>query len=240
VKLETENTMNTNPLDQIALPRAGWLRASEARIDGQVVEVTANMQGRLNRVLVAEAQLVQKGELLVELDHRELDRKIDAAAAELDPALVASLAAGGCPVPASGQRPGVFSRVELPASPRVIRARARYLHARINRLNAEVRAPVAGRVIARGVQPREYIALSQPLVSILESDDLWVLAHFGPHVFGRLRVGQRATVRAGGRLLAAKVTALVGPRDPALLEFIARPVMALRPGMLAAVAVDAS
>lgn len=231
--------MNANALDQIDVSRPGWLRASEARIDGQVVEVTPNMHGRIEQVLVAEDQLVEKGDLLVELDHRELDRKLDAAAAELERALVATLAAGVGPVPASGQRPGVLSRVELPPSPQTTRARARYLHARMNRLNAEVRAPVAGRVIARSVQPREYTALSQPLVSILESDDLWVLVHFGPDVFSRLRVGQRATVRAGGRLLAAKVTALVGPRDPALLEFIARPVMALRPGMLAAVAVDA-
>jgi multidrug resistance efflux pump len=219
--------------------RQGWLKAVEARIDGQVVEVTASMHGRVDRVLVVEDQLVEKGDLLVELDHRELDRSLDAAAAELERALVASLPAGGWPVPASGQRPGVLSRLELPASPQVTRARARYLQARMNRLNAEMRAPVAGRVIARGVRLREYTALSQPLVSILESDDLWVLAHFEPQVFGRLNVGQRATVSAGGRLLAAKVTALVGPRDPALLEFIARPVMALRPGMLAAVAVHA-
>ncbi len=220
--------------------RQGWLNAVEARIDGQVVEVTASMHGRVDRVLVVEDQLVQKGDLMVELDHRELDRSIDAATAELERALVASLPAGGWPVPASGHRPSVLSRLELPASPQVTRARARHLHARMNRLNAEVRAPVAGRVIARRAQPREYTALSQPLVSILESDDLWVLAHFGPDVFGRLRVGQRATVRAGGRLLAAKVTALVGPQDPALLEFIARPVMALRPGALATVAVHAA
>ncbi len=219
--------------------RQGWLRAMEARIDGQVVEVTASMHGRVDRVLISEDQLVEKGDLLVELDHRELDRRIDTAAAELERALVASLAAGGLPVPVSGQRPGVLSRLELPASPQVTRARARYLTARMNRLNAEMRAPVAGRVIARSVRLREHTALSQPLVSILESDDLWVLAHFEPQVFGRLSVGQRATVRAGGRLLAAKVTALVGPRDPALLEFIARPVMALRPGMLAGVAVHA-
>jgi len=65
-----------------------WLRAVETRIDGQVVEVTASMYGRVERVLITENQLVEKGDLLVEFDHRELDGRVEAAAAELDRAVV--------------------------------------------------------------------------------------------------------------------------------------------------------
>jgi hypothetical protein len=54
----------------------------------------------------------------------------------------------------------------------------------------------------------------------------------------RLRVGQPASVRAGGRFFAARVAGLSGREEPALLEFIARPVVALRPGTIAAAAVD--
>jgi hypothetical protein len=74
---------------------------------------------------------------------------------------------------------------------------------------------------------------------ILDSDDLWVLARFGRQDFDRLRIGQPASVRAGGRLFAARLAGLSGRAEPALLEFIARPVVALRPGTIAAAAVDA-
>jgi len=195
--------------------RRPWLRAVEARIEGQVVQVTASMHGLVDRVLITEDQLVEKGDLLVELDHRELDRKVEATAVELE------------------------RMVEFASSPEVSRARGRYLHARQNRLSADVRAPVAGRVLARNVQPREYTAVAQRLVSILDSDDLWVLARFGVQDFDRLRLGQSASVTAGGRLFAARVSGLVAPDEPALLEFIARPVVALRPEMIAVAAVAA-
>jgi multidrug resistance efflux pump len=89
------------------------------------------------------------------------------------------------------------------------------------------------------VQPRDYAALAQRLVSVLDSDDLWVLARFGAQDFDRLHLGQPASVTAGGRLFAARVSGLVAPDEPALLEFIARPVVALRPGMMAVAAVSA-
>jgi multidrug resistance efflux pump len=129
--------------------------------------------------------------------------------------------------------------VEFASSADLSRARGRYLQARLNRLNAEVRAPVAGRVLARKVQPSEYTALAQTLVLILDSNDFWVLARFAAQDFERLRVGQPASVSAGGRAFAARVAGLVGPEEPALLEFIARPVRVLRPGMIVAAAVAA-
>jgi len=219
--------------------RPGWLKAVEARIDGQVVEVTASMHGRVDRVPITEDQLVEKGDLLVELDHHELDRRAEQAAADLDRALIESMAANG-PSGAAGRREQVvLSRVEFASSTDLLRARGRYLQARLNRLNAEVRAPVAGRVLARKVQPREYTALAQTLVLILDSNDFWVLARFAGQDFERLRVGQPASVSAGGRAFAARVAGLVGPEEPALLEFIARPVRVLRPGMIVAAAVAA-
>ena len=236
--------MNANGSARPVPSRPHWVRAVETRIDGQVVEVTASMYGRVQRVLITENQLVEKGDLLVELDHRELDGRVEAAVAELDRAVVESMAVYGGPGTAGWQKTDLqktdlLSRVEFAASPQVSRARGRCLLARLNRLNADVRAPVAGRVLARKVQPDEYPALAQTLVSILDSDDLWVLARFSVQDFDRLRVGQSASVSAGGRVFAARVSGLVGPEEPALLEFIARPVMALRPGMIAKAAVAA-
>src|SRR5258708_29706614 len=73
----------TNGSAQSVSPRPRWLRASQARVDGQVVEVTANIYGRVGCVLTSEDQIVEKGDVLVELDHRQLDRNLEAAAIEL-------------------------------------------------------------------------------------------------------------------------------------------------------------
>ncbi len=90
-----EKIMKANGSAQSVSPRSRWLRASQARVDGQVVEVTANIYGRVGCVLTSEDQIVEKGDVLVELDHRQLDRNLEAAAIELKLAVAASMTACG-------------------------------------------------------------------------------------------------------------------------------------------------
>jgi multidrug resistance efflux pump len=208
---------------------ARWLQSTEARIEGQVVEVTAGAYGCVDRIAVAAGGLVERGELLVELDHRQLDRNVAAATAEMARALET----------AHPHEPAILARVEIPPTAEVTQARKRLMLARLQRMNAEVRAPVAGRVLAVRARQREYLDVAQPLLTLLESDYLWVLARFVAPDFARLRLGQSATVSAGGRLYAARISGLIGPEEPVLFEFIARPVVAVRPGMPAAVSVAA-
>ena len=218
--------MNANALARAIPSLPSVVSAIEARVDGEIAQVRADMNGVVERVLVAKGQLVQKDDLLVELDHRELDERIAAAAAALDRAL-------------TNRNPGdVSARFEVPASIKVHRARAAYMRARVNRLEAEVRAPVAGRVLRGSVLPGGHVGVSEPLVSILEGNLMWVLARFMPSEFAHLRLGQHATVRAGGHLVSARVEGLVAQVDPVLLEFVGRPDVALRPGMTAEVTVE--
>jgi multidrug resistance efflux pump len=219
--------MNANAFARAIPSRPSLVSAIEARVGGEIVQVRADMNGMVERVLVAKGQLVQKDDLLVELDHRELDERIAAAAAALDRAL-------------TKRNPGDVSsaRVEVPASIEVYRARAAYMRARVNRLEAEVRAPVAGRVLRGSVLPGGHVGVSEALVSILEGNLMWVLARFIPSDFARLRLGQHATVRAGGHLVSARVDGIVAQVDPVLFEFIGRPDLALRPGMRAEVTVE--
>jgi hypothetical protein len=57
--------------------------------------------------------------------------------------------------------------------------------------------------------------------------------------FGALGSAPRSSRKTDRQIIAARVAGVVGPEEPALLEFIARPVEALRPGMIAATAVAA-
>jgi multidrug resistance efflux pump len=102
-----------------------------------------------------------------------------------------------------------------------------------------VRAPTSGRVSAHHLVPGEWASFGQPVLTLVEDDDVWVLARFRAADFARLRIGQSAVVGSGGRLLAARISAL-GPDDlTAVLDFVVRPV-ALPPGMNASVLVIAS
>ncbi|HWE25443.1 MAG TPA: HlyD family efflux transporter periplasmic adaptor subunit [Myxococcales bacterium] len=156
-----------------------WISALEARVDGRVVDVTATSSGRIARILVAEGELVEEGETLLELGDV------------------------------------VFAGT---------------------RVRVAIRAPTKGRILTRHLVPGDQASFGQPLLTVVEDDDVWVLARFDAAGFERLRLGQSALVRSGGRLFAAKVCAL-GPDDLiALLDFVLRPV-ALRPGMIASAVV---
>jgi multidrug resistance efflux pump len=233
--------MKANAFARAISWRPGRVAAVEAQIDGEVVHVRAEMNGVVERVLVAKGQLVEKDDLLVELGHRELDRRIALAAAALDLALAKSKARAPKTTLAARSRGGVSAPVELPASIEVHRARAAYMKARVNRLETEIRAPVAGRVLGRSVLAGAYVGVSEPLVSILERNTMWVLARFAPSEFACLRLGQQATVRVGGHTVSARVEGMVAQQDPVLVEFVGRPPdVALRPGMRAEVTVETS
>jgi multidrug resistance efflux pump len=99
-----------------------------------------------------------------------------------------------------------------------------------------IHAPTSGRVLTRHLVAGDRASFGQPLLTLVEDDDVWVLARFDAADFERLRIGQSAAVTSGGRLLAAKVCGL-GPDDlTAVLDFVLRPVT-LRPGMIASAVV---
>jgi membrane fusion protein (multidrug efflux system) len=55
----------------------------DAQIEGRVVNVAARVTGQVTKVLVLDNQAVKTGELLVELDHAELDARVEVAQADL-------------------------------------------------------------------------------------------------------------------------------------------------------------
>ena len=158
--------------------RPRWVKACDARIEGNLVEVAAHGFGRVARVRVGVDQNVDAGKVLVEV-------------------------------------------------------------ARQLRSSLEVRAPVSGRILSVDTTPRDYVKAGQPLVSILESGYVWALAHFAPRDFMRLRLGQPATIIAGGQQFEANVAGLVSPADPVFLDIGDPAARTLRPGMIVSVSVAA-
>jgi multidrug resistance efflux pump len=165
--------MNAAPLN---LPSPRQVTTRDAEIEGQIVPVSAGRHGAVRRVLVADNELVKRGESLIEMLGR-------------------------------------------PA----------------------VRAPVEGRVVEIDAHPYEVIGGSHRLISILQSDDVWIVANFHRKDLEQLHAGQRASIHAAQWVFPARVE-FVSPTDgSALLEFV-RPAMnpaaVLRPGAPAEVVVE--
>jgi membrane fusion protein (multidrug efflux system) len=66
--------------------------------------------------------------------------------------------------------------------------------AQLNLQYTTVKAPFAGIVSKRNVEPGQVVQAGQPLVSIVNLDDIWVTANFKETQLGKVRAGQRATI----------------------------------------------
>jgi membrane fusion protein, multidrug efflux system len=78
------------------------------------------------------------------------------------------------------------SRLEL--------ALANLKQAQLNLEYTLVKAPLTGRVTKRTVEPGQVVAVGQPLLSVVDLDDVWVLANYKETQLTKVRQGQRAVV----------------------------------------------
>jgi multidrug resistance efflux pump len=62
-----------------------------------------------------------------------------------------------------------------------------------------IRAPARGRVLTRHLLPRQWASFGQRIITLVEDDDVWMLARFGAADFEQLDIGQSAVVMSGGR-----------------------------------------
>jgi HlyD family secretion protein len=74
-------------------------------------------------------------------------------------------------------------------------AKAQRVKAEVRLAYTEVRAPIDGIVDVRAVRPGEVVSAGQPIVSLIDPDDLWVRADVEETYIDRVRLGDRLTVR---------------------------------------------
>ena len=97
------------------------------------------------------------------------------------------------------------------AAARVSLAEAQVKQAELNLQRAIVRAPVAGIVSRKSVEPGQVIQACQPLMTVIPLDRVWITANFKETQLRDMRVGQRVTVDVdayGGREFTGKVESI--------------------------------
>ena len=99
------------------------------------------------------------------------------------------------------------------AEARVMQARANLAQADLNLQYTTVKAPARGIVSKKGVNAGQVVQAGQPLLALVQIDDVWVTANFKETQLKDMRPGQRATIDVdafGGREFKGKVDSLAG------------------------------
>jgi len=84
------------------------------------------------------------------------------------------------------------------AAARVLEAQARLRQAEIDLDDTSVRAPTAGVVSRKSVEPGQLVARGQPLLALVSLDDVWAIANFKETQLEHVRPGQPALIRVDG------------------------------------------
>jgi RND family efflux transporter MFP subunit len=169
--------------------------------------VSTRLSATVRAVHVDEGRAVQAGQLLVSLADEELRGALDAARA----ALASAAAHERRIVGLAGERAATPSEVEAAQSQRA-QAEAAVAGARANLAHAEIRAPFAGTVQARRIDPGDLVGPGQPLLE-LEGGGLELVASLSEAEVRGLAVGAKVRFEAGAAHGEAVVTALTPGGD---------------------------
>lgn len=197
----------------------GWVFLGRVRAQ-QSAELAAAVAGHVREVAVREGDRVETGATLVRLDDRSVRASRDAAAARargtqselvLAQKQLDRVAKLGYPTVSEAEKERFQLQVEsLSARLASERAEARRLGVELSQ--HQVSAPFDGVVAARHVDPGAWVAVGQPVVTLVSLGDVEVLVDVPAEVARRLEVGDPAVLRGDGEA-AAKVHGLVPALD---------------------------
>jgi HlyD family secretion protein len=252
-----------------AVPAA--MRSLEVRAEAsgvvepvRTVEVKSKASGEVLRVYVETGDQVAAGTLLAEIDPRDVQNALDQAAADLESAQVRLRTATAQRQRVESLRQsGVVTQQEYEAAVNeesaartaLVRAQTNHQLAGERRKDVTIRAPIAGTVITRSVEPGQIIASATSNVSggstlftMADLSEIQVRARVDETDIGQVQPGQeaRVTVEAyPGRSFTGKVLKMepqaVVEQNVTMFPVLVRlqnPDGLLKPGMNAEVAVE--
>jgi membrane fusion protein (multidrug efflux system) len=207
----------------------------------QGVDVTAEIEGRVTNVAVADGARVKDEALMVELDAAGLRAELTGAQAE------ASLAAIELRRQRQLREQNVNSRADVDRAQSQLeqaRARVKRIQARLEKKTIE--APFAGRLGILEVDVGEFIAAGTPVVTLQRLDPINVDFTIPQDALARVETGQQVLARAdaypdqpfSGQIRAISPKVNEATRNATVRARLANPEGRLRPGMFVDVAIQ--
>ena len=174
----------------------------------QRATISTRLSAAVRAVAVEEGSRVRAGALLVRLAADDVRSAVAAART----ALAAASAQESRMVKLASARAATQAEVDQARTGRA-QAQAALSAALASLAQTEIRAPFAGVVQARRVNPGDFVGPGQPLVE-LEGDELEVLASLSEDEARGIAVGKEIRFEVGDREGTARVTALSPGGDP--------------------------
>jgi membrane fusion protein (multidrug efflux system) len=201
--------------------RTTHVTTDDAFIEGNIHTIAARVAGNVRTVAVGDNQRVERGDLLVELDPADYRSKAEAARANLELQRATLRFAE-----AERKRAKTLYEQEAGAADRYDKAVSNYeislaqvklaeeqlRQAELNLGYTRITAPAAGYVTRKSVQTGNQVKDGQPLMAVVDLDNLYIVANYKETEMGHIRPGQpvRITVDAfPGKAFTGKVDSIM-------------------------------
>jgi multidrug efflux system membrane fusion protein len=194
----------------------------------QQVQITARVQGAVDKVSFVEGQTVKAGDVLVSIESERYSIAVNQARSTIAKAQATQKSAEAAlnrRLEAQKESPGLVPGEEIEqkstqvdtAKADVDAAKQALSVANLNLRDSQVRAPIAGTVQTRTVQQGQFLQPGAVLATILQRDPLLLRFQVTEQDAPRLKPGMVATIRLreSAHEFGSKITLVNGAADPA-------------------------
>ena len=174
----------------------GYITTDDARIKADIVTISTEVPGRISALLKDEGDRVEPGEIMVELDKREILIRIEQHKAAVDHARSQLLQVERELGHASdGQQRGIKEADLLAKKARVREAEAELRELEYRQGLMTLRSPVKGVVVKKNSHRGEFVQAGQPVFMVVDSSRYWVEANVDETEIRFVKPGNKATVK---------------------------------------------
>jgi membrane fusion protein (multidrug efflux system) len=174
----------------------GYITTDDARVKADIVTISTEVPGRISALLKGEGDPVEPGDIMVELDKREILIRIEQHKAAVDHARSQLLLVEREMGHASDAQQREIKQADLLAK----KARVREAEAELRELEFRqglmtLRSPVKGVVAKKNSHRGEFVQAGQPVFMVVDSSRYWVEANVDETEIRFVKPGNKATVK---------------------------------------------
>ncbi len=209
----------------------GRVTTDDAYVEGRIHSIASKVAGKVKVVNVDNNQLVQKGNILIEIDPADYELKVHEVKASLD--IRKSLLKQSILDKNRAERlykMNAYSKERYEnaltaynlAKAQVEATQAQLKMVQRNLEDTKVYAPSNGNVTKKSCEVGNLVQPGQPLMAVVALDDVWVTANYKETQLEKVRPGQRVEIKIDtypGRTFTGKVDSIMAGTGAAFSLF---------------------
>jgi multidrug resistance efflux pump len=151
------------------------------------IDVSSNIAGKVAEVSTDLGKKVKAGDVVARLDTADLQNKVDEAQSAVGAAQSSLSNAQNAAAPDAASVSGYQSQLS--------QAKAQLKSCQEELDSAVIKAPISGVVSSRNVNVGDMVTEGKPIISIVNTNNLYVNAYAPPRILSQIKVGQDVIVK---------------------------------------------